>query len=611
MKKTLLCGAIACAFTPAFAEDVSTFDLGTIVVTPARAPQPLAEAVSSTTVITREEIIRAGQQSLVELLQAQGGVEIATNGGPGQLASVFIRGAESRHTLVLVDGVRMENVTSGTTALEHIPLAQIERIEILRGPGASLYGADAIGGVVQIFTRREKGAGFDATLGAGSDQAARAGLGAWQRWGATQVNVRVGHTTVDAPSASNARAGAFIFNPDRDPYRSTSLSLSLDHDWDGGNRAGVSFFAAQGNVHFDAGAGSDPVKKERLQTVAAYSRNRLGSGWESLVRIAQAVDDYRFVNVPYAAVKSIQDQFTWQNDWRLATGQTLTAGLEYTASRIDTSTAYDRTRRHVASAFAIYRLQKGPQDLQLSLRHDDNSQFGGHTTGGIGYGLRLSPDWRASANLATAFRAPSFMDLYYPGFANPDLKPERSLGGEVSLHYGQAGPSVRLTAFANRLRDLIAFDWGASKPTCPWGCPVNVGRANTQGVEVAARLPLSGNLRLTAQGTVQKTEDADTGRRLPRRAEYFGSLGLLWQQAAWELSGELVGSGDRFDSRNEAPSSRLPAYGVMNLQAAYRLERDLTLALRWNNVFDRQYELAKGYPAPGASAFVELRYTPR
>ena len=611
MKKILFAGALVCALNPVHAEDITTFDLGNIVVTPARRPQPLSATLQSTTVITREEIARAGQQSLVELLQSLGGVEIATNGGPGQTASVFIRGANSGHTVVLVDGVRLDNATSGSTAIEHIPVEQIERIEILRGPGSSLYGADAIGGVVQIFTRRGRGAGYDLALGAGSHHHGRGGLGAWQQWGNTQLNLRLVHESIDAASATNARAGTWTFNPDRDPYRNTSLNLALTHAPGRGHEVGLSVFAAEGSVHFDAGLGSDPVKKERLQSVVAMSRNRVSDGWESLVRIAQGVDDYRFVNVNYYAVKSVQDQFTWQNDWRLAADQHLSAGLEYVAQRIATQTSYDRKSRHVASAFAIYRLQRGPQDFQLSLRHDDNSQFGGHTTGGIGYGLHLTPEWRVSANVATAFRAPTFMDLYYPGFANPDLKPERSLGGELSLRYHQAATSLVLTAFANRLRDLIAFDWTASKPTCPFGCPVNVGRANTRGVELGARLPVSPNLSLTAQGTVQQTADADTGRRLPRRAEYFGSVGLLWQQGPWQVNGELVGSGDRFDSRNEAPSSRLPAYGVMNLHAAYRFGRDLTLALRWKNVFDREYELARGYPAPGSSAFVELRHTTR
>lgn len=611
MNKTLIAGALACAFTPAFAEDVSTFDLGTIVVTPTRHAQPLTEALQSTTVITHDEILRAGQQTLPELLQARGGVEIATNGGPGQNASVFIRGANSNHTVVLVDGVRMDNITSGTTALEHIPLEQIERIEILRGPGSSLYGADAIGGVVQIFTRRPSGSGFDASVGLGSDRASKTSLGLWRRWNATQLDLRVSHEAIDAPSATNARAGSWTFNPDRDPYRNTSLSAALTHAWDARNSLGVAVFATEGVVHFDAGVPGDPVKKERLQSVAAVSRNRFTDDWESLVRIAQGVDDYRWINVNYAPVKSTQDQFTWQNDIALGHGAHLTAGIEHLAQKLSSTTAYDRTSRHVTSAFGIYRLDTGRHGVQLSLRHDDNSQFGGHTTGGVGYGYQLSPAWRVSANVATAFRAPTFDQLYYPNFANPDLKPEKSVGGELSLRYAEAGRDVSLTGFSNRIRDLIAFDWMVTKPTCPWGCPVNVARARTQGVELAASLPLSGQWRASARATVQEAVNTATNRRLPRRAEYYGSLGLDWQTGPWQLGGEVVASGDRYDSMNEAPGSRLPGYTFFNLRATYAINRELALTARWDNVFDREYELAKGYPARPSTVFLQLRYTPR
>ncbi|MEO1766319.1 TonB-dependent receptor domain-containing protein [Thiobacter aerophilum] len=611
MKKSLIAGAIACAFTPAFAEEVSTFDLGTVVVTPSRHAEPLTQTLQSTTVIAREDIEGAGQQTLPELLQTKGGVEIGVNGGPGQVSSIFIRGANSGHTVVLVDGVRLDNITSGTTALEHIPLTQIERIEILRGPGSSLYGADAIGGVIQIFTRRPVGSGFDASLGVGSDQMGRASLGLWQRWGGTQLNLRLAHESVNAPSATNDRATTWVYNADRDPYRNTSLNAALRHDVDARTSLGLTVFAAEGVAHFDAGTPGDALKKERVQSVSAYSRKRLTDDWASLLRLAQGVDDYRWINVNYAPVTSTQDQLTWQNDITLGRGARLTAGVEYVAQKLSSGTPYDRTRRHIASGFAIYRLDTGPHAMQLSLRHDENSQFGGHTTGGIGYGYRVSPAWRVTANLGTAFHAPTFDQLYYPNSANPDLKPEKSTGEEIAVHYAEAGREVSLTGFANRIRDLIAFDQKVKKPTCPWGCPVNVARARTQGVELAASLPLASQWRAVARATIQEAVNADSGRRLARRAEYYGSLGLNWKSGPWQVGAEVVGSGDRFDSINEDPSSHLPGYGFLNLRAAYAIDRTLTLAGRWDNVFDRTYELVKGYPARGSTVFVELRYLPR
>lgn len=607
MKKCLIAGAIACAFGPAHAEEISTFDLGTIVVTPARAPQPLSSVIQNTTVITQADLDRAGQQTVPEILRTLGGVEIGTNGGPGQTASVFIRGANSSHTVVLVDGVRMDNVTTGTTALEHIPVEQIERIEILRGPGSSLYGADAIGGVIQIFTKKPKGSGFDGFLGAGSQGTYKAGVGLFHDFGQTQLRLRVGHEATDAFSASNPAAGSWIFNPDRDPYRNTHVSASVDHRLNGGHSLGLSLLQSRGKARFDAGGSSDPLKVETLQQISAYSRNRLGENWDSLLRLAQAVDEYRWEGVSYDPVRSTQDQLHWQNDVGVANG-TLTAGIEYVAQRLATPAAYTRTSRHVVSGFGLFRKEWGAHGFQAAFRHDDDSQFGGHDTGSLGYGYRLTPAWRVSANLGTAFRAPNFAELYYPNFSNPDLRPERSVGGELGLSYAENGRTLVVTGFTNRIQDLIAFDWTASKPTCPWGCPVNIHRAKTQGLELQAATPLGGGFDLALRATLQKAVNADTGRRLPRRAETFGSLRLGWHGRAWRVFAETVANGDRFEDTQETPAGRMGGYGLVNLGAEFAANRELTWLVRWNNVFDKEYELARGYNTPGSNVFLGLRY---
>jgi vitamin B12 transporter len=269
MQRSLIAGLIACALSSAAAEDIPTFDLGTIVVTPARAPQPLSAALQSTTVIGAPDIAAAGQQTLPELLQMKGGVEIATNGGPGQLSGVFIRGANSSHTVVLVDGVRMDNITSGTTALENIPLDQVERIEIVRGPGSSLYGADAIGGVVQIFTRKPEGSGFQAEAGAGNWNTFKSSVGVWHRVGDTQFDLRAGYEDTHAFSATNSHAPSYVYNPDDDPYRNKNLTASLSHQIDSRNNVGLSAFVAEGSTHIDAGVPGDPVKIEKLQSLSA------------------------------------------------------------------------------------------------------------------------------------------------------------------------------------------------------------------------------------------------------------------------------------------------------------------------------------------------------
>jgi vitamin B12 transporter len=213
-----------------------------------------------------------------------------------------------------------------------------------------------------------------------------------------------------------------------------------------------------------------------------------------------------------------------------------------------------------------------------------------------------------SGSIGTAFRAPSFADLYYPGYANPTLQPESSVGGELAVAYAEHGRSASATWFSNRIEDLIAFDWTVTKPTCPSGCPVNVKRAKTEGLELAANTPLGGGFDIAARATLQQAVDANTNRRLSRRAESYGSLSLNWRTGAWRVGSELFASGDRFDSVNESPSSRLPGYGYVNLLADYRVSKQWSLFGRWNNVFDKDYDLLKGYDTPGSNVFVGVRY---
>ncbi len=602
MKKSLIAGAIACAFTPAFAEDISTFDLGTIVVTPARTPQPLDTTLQSVTVIGADDIAQAGQETLPELLQAKGNVEVKSVGGPGQPAAVFIRGANSTHTLVLVDGVRLDNITSGATALEHIPLAQIDHIEILRAPASSLYGADAIGGVIQIFTKGARGAdGFDLSAGFGSYRTQDFGLGLRRRFGDTHLQIQLAHTDSQSFSATNARAGAY-YNPDKDPYRNSSVSAALTHTLNADHEIGLNVFQAEGTVHFDGYASTtDDTKIETLSTYSVFSRNRLAANWQSLLRFSRGIDDYRFVNTAYpSSTRSVQDQISWQNDFTLDAGK-VSLGLEHLDQRVSSTVNYDRKDRTVDSVFGVYQGAFGKHSLQLSARHDDNSQFGGSDTGNLAYGYRIDPAWRVTAGVGTAFKAPNFQDLYYPGYSNPNLKPERSMNQEAGLRYAAGATRFTATYFDNRITDLIIFVYPQ---------PQNVNKAKIDGVELAygtrfADWNLDGNL------TVQHAVDERSGKRLQLRSEAFGAVSVSRRMGAWLGGAEVVASGDRFDSTTESPGSRLPGYALVNLIASYSVSKELTLQGRWNNVFDRQYELAKGYNTPGSNVFVGLRYQPK
>ena len=275
------------------AEEASQLVVPEVVVTATRLPESQSQSVRPTTVITAEQIAQSGQQTTVEVLQSLGGVEIASNGGMGQVSSVFIRGANSNHTLVLVDGIRLNSATAGTTALENIPISQIERIEIVAGPMSGLYGSDAIGGVIQIFTKSGKySPGQNITVGAGSYNTRTVGAGINSAIKETEFSLNFGYVESDGFDATKATIPFGQHNPDRDGYRNTNISGKIAHHFGEDNEVGVSLFQSEGNTHFDNGPTTDDVNHQTLSTFSLYSRNQILEDWQSLVRVGQGEDKW-------------------------------------------------------------------------------------------------------------------------------------------------------------------------------------------------------------------------------------------------------------------------------------------------------------------------------
>jgi vitamin B12 transporter len=233
------------------------------------------------------------------------------------------------------------------------------------------------------------------------------------------------------------------------------------------------------------------------------------------------------------------------------------------------------------------------------VRQDDNSQFGNHSTGLLGYAYALTSALRLRVGAGTAFKAPTFNDLYFPGFSNPNLRPERSRSKEVGASYERAGHRLSATYFDNRITDLIVLD--------PTFTPQNLASARIKGTELAYQAFL-GSLNVRAQATFQDPVDDTTGKLLPRRARQYGTLAVSQGVGAWRLGGEVVASGARFDRPGENPATRMHGYGLLNLTASYALNRALSLRARWNNVFNRDYELAQNFNTPGSNVFVALQY---
>ena len=571
-----------------------------VVVTATRLPQAQSQTLQPIKIITAEDIAQSGQQTLVEVLQSLGGVEIVSTGGFGQVSGVFMRGGSTTQTLVLVDGMKMTSATTGSTALENIPLNQIERIEVVPGQLSSLYGSDAIGGVIQIFTKSGKySSGTNVTAGIGSYGTYTASAGINRAVGATEFSVNLGYFDSAGFDATKP-ASTTGHNPDKDGYRNTNFSGKFAQHLDPNNEIGLTAFYSDGLTHFDASPTTDDINYQTLSAYSLYSRNRIGA-WESVLRLGQTVDDISTNGAFQSFVRTRQPQVSWQNNFKLNIG-TAIAGLEYLEQHVTSDQPFTQDFRRINSAFAGYLGEIGMHAWQINVRQDDNSQFGNHTTGLLGYAYRVTADLRFRAGASTAFRAPTFNDLYSPFGSNPDLRPERAVNRELGVNYQAGNSRFSATYFNNRIADLIILDANF--------IPQNVGQASVKGVDLAYDT-VFGGFRVGAQLTLQDPIDDTTGLLLPRRAKEHGSLTVSKALAPWTFGTEVVASSARFDQADEKEGTRMHGYGLVNLTAIYAIDREWSIRARWNNVFDREYELAQNFNTPGSNVFVAVQYQPK
>ena len=573
-----------------------------LFVTASRSGQPLTDLLADVTLIGPEEIARAGPGGLTALLQRQPGIELVTNGGPGSTSGVFMRGANTAQTLVLVDGLRVSSSTSGTTPLEAIPLDQIDHIEILRGPASSLYGADAIGGVIQIFTRRGGGA-FAANAGAGygtyNTSSVYGGVSGNGGDGAWRYELQAGHRQSDGFNAI-FNPKNFSYNPDRDGYRNDNVSGSLSFRFAPEQEISAQAFRSRLNAQFDAGPGFDDRTVTTVESYSIASRNRLTAFWTSDLSAAETRDDSNSVTgFGPSRFLTRQRLYSWQNELMPGYGR-LTVLAERREERIDSDTAFDVTSRNTNSVVGIYQLREGPQFAQASLRRDDSSQFGARTTGTIAYGYAFAAGLRATASFGTAFKAPTFNDLYFPGSSKPDLRPETARNAELALRYSGDALSAGLVAYRNRVRDLIVFECDAN-----FNCaPQNVANATLEGVTAE----FGGHVgEISAKGSLdlQKPTDDSNGFLLPRRARRHAAFSLMRDAGALHIGAEVVASSARFD--DAASTRRMGGYALLNLTAEYRFENRWTIFARLDNALDKHYELAADFKTAGANAFVGVR----
>lgn len=577
-----------------------TASLGETVVSASRTEQRVQDALPATTLISRSDIERAQTPDLPTLLKRVTGVQITQNGGQGTVSSAFIRGAESRHTLVLVDGVPVNNLNFSTAALEHLPLANVDRIEVVRGNVSALYGSAALGGVIQIFTRDSAGsprAGVMVQAGSNGLADMQAGAGVKLASG-TRLSADVevlrnkGFNAID----QTERPGT---NPDRDGYSRRSLSAGISQDISAG-RLGLTVRESRGTTAYDnqfGPAGQADESKFVLQGAALNGQFRLSSDLTLDASVASSADKLNAALTAFPFfVNSFGTSASTGLTWKLRPGQSLTAGLEGTRQRIESDTVYNQSSRRVTSSRVGYQGEYERHSVQINLRHDSYSDFGSANTWYVGYGLRFTPAWRMSASASTGFNAPTFNDLYFPFGGNAALRPERVKSAELALQYVEGSHDFRLTLFDSRFRDLIANN--------AFFVRVNVDSARNQGAE----LSWTGRFGATtarAGFTAQDPTDRTTDKRLARRAASLANLGVSHEIGPWGLGADLRYSGARPDGANT-----LGAYSVLDVTTSYRINAQWRAFGRIDNLTDKRYETVYGYNQPRRGVFVGLSWQP-
>jgi len=628
MRQTSLVLALGTVFvSSAAAESLPEFVGETIVVTPTRTAQTADTSLASVTVITRSDIERSQANDLMALLEQQTGINVSRTGAEGKSTAIFVRGAAAKHVLVLVDGVRAASATTGEYDWNALSPEQIERIEIVRGPFSSLYGSDAIGGVIQIFTRRPAGPGAKLTVGSRGTRALDFSLGGGDAW---RYSVEAGRESTDGLPTFSTDSTAFGFNRNH-------LAIAVDGRVTPDLALAARLAQSWGRNELDVNTGDNDYKN---RTASLKLDHRISAQWRHSLILGNSLDSYTSYSpfVP-ARIETNRNSLSWQHDLSFEPGQ-LSLGLDYWKDHAskDNSGVLDEHLENTG-LFAQYRFAALGGEAQVGARRDRHDAFGSQNTWNLRWGRELAPGLRVMAGHGTAFKAPTVNDLFWPNSVdgpytytigpdtfsdtfitggNPTLQPETSRTSELGLSYRQTGWGAAVNLYETRVDNLI--EWQAT--ITPGGAgpgitttydyqPQNVSSARMRGLE------LSGHARWLdwdwrAGLTRLLAVNLDTGLQLDRRPENsltlsaartFGSHGLRIEGSAYS---------QRLDVNGTRP---LAGYGLVNAAYEYALNPDTRLGIRIDNLFDKDYALARTstrfYETPGRSLFVTLRYQPR
>ncbi|CAN5171911.1 TonB-dependent receptor [soil metagenome] len=588
--------------------------LAPVVVTAARIEQAQTDALPHTTVLTADDIRNSQAVDLPALLKREAGIQFTQNGGHGQASGLFVRGAETRQTLILLDGVALtKQDATGTVSIEHLMLDQIDRIEIVRGNVSSIYGSGAVGGVIQIFTKRGDGPArpsVKAEVGSRGTTRLSAGINGSigeEAAGKTRYAIAASRFKTDGYSSLNPSQYPSA-NPDRESYENTNASGMLSHELAKNQELGLRFSSTAGKFDFDSSFGSPTdvhTGKTNVDTVTVFSNNRLADNWASRFSYSESRDknanryDTSF-GLTLDSYRTKTRTLQWNNEFVLASGWSVTAGVERQRQAFDSDDGFGglfAVDRAANSAYAGVQGKFGPHQLQFNVRRDQIDRLDSANTGFLGYGFNISDALKATATVSTGFSAPPLGYLYAPYYGNPALKPERSRSAEVGLQYAASASLLRAVLFSTLTTEQFQYDFVTSRFE-------NVARASNRGLELSA----SGKMLetdLRASLTLQDPKDDTNGQRLRRRALTLASVSADRTFGAWQLGGDLGYTGARPDGTRQ-----LASYWVANLTTRYAIAKGLSVYGRIENLFDRNYQTAYGYNQPSRGVFVGMNWQP-
>ena len=575
-----------------------------VIVTATRTAQTVDASLAAVSVIDRAQIEALQPGTVGELLGAIPGVIVSQTGGLGQPTAVFMRGAEFDHVLVLIDGVKFGSATLGSSAFQFLDPDQIEKIEVVRGPRSSLYGSDAIGGVIQIFTRDPSHAeAASAFIQGGSEEYLKAGarLSAGKERTRFTLSVASEQTEGYDVCKGNLNAGCFAIEDDPDGYENMSIQAGLKSEIGEHSKVSLSFLSSDGANEFDGS----------FQNETEFRTSVLGAS------IDVAASDHLLVKVSGGQSRDEQDMFkdgvfvdrydtartslSVQSDWSLSALNLLTVGVDYLGDEIDSVNAYTETNRDNVGVFGQLLTRVSAIDIQAALRYDDNEQFGGAVTGdaSAGYGDESSGRW--TVQYGTAFKAPTFNELYYPGFGNPNLTPEESATIEAGYRRAAGRGQFALNVFSSEVNDLIAYDAATS-------APANLDSASIMGLEIEGSL-LVNQWQMAASLTLLSAEQKGgsyDGNELPRRPGEVFEVRADRGFGKLSIGGSLRGAGAAYDDL--ANATKIDSYVVIDLRGRYALARAWELTAKIANVADQEYEHASYYRQPGRRFFVGVNW---